>query len=64
MNSTAALVLFGLEQLLKHAPSLFFGIRAVMNKKIVRIEDVRALREQIESETYEVLITHSKLKKK
>jgi len=62
MNSTAALILFGMEQLLKHAPTLFLEVRRIINKKSVTAEDLRAKREEIAADTYGKLVPNSKLK--
>lgn len=61
MKELASTILFGLEMLLKHAPGIYQGIAAVVAKKNVTADDLRAKRAEIAGDTYEKIVTNTKL---
>jgi len=63
MNGVATLVLTGLEMLLRYAPGAFVQIKQVLAKENVSAEDIRHLRDQVLTDTYENIVTNSQLPK-
>lgn len=60
-NALVQLVIFGIQQLIAHAPELWPKIQAVIGKKDVTVAELQALRNEIEGDTYEKLVPHSQL---
>lgn len=55
------LALFAAEKLLVHAPTLFAGFQNLVSKKSVTVEELKAERDRIASQSYKELVPNSKL---
>jgi len=61
-NAIFQLALFAVEQLIKHAPTLFLEFQKLISKADVTLAEIEAERVRISSQTYESLVPHSRLK--